>query len=186
MLVTISLTVFFPPANPPFPVCDDFEPSGEQIRHDCPAGLHRLLLHHPQGEAQRDHAAQHRAEPRRLLQLDAQARRIPKIITCAFLAHRQEERSAVYKAGIASEWALAYSTGERACICAIAHFVFVQMTRCICAIRWPLCVHMRVLQIHFYAHFARPHVLTQWQLYLTPRPKTPCELWKFWPSLKIY
>ena len=63
----------FPPANPTFPVSDDFEPSGEQIRHDRPAGLHRLLLHHPQGEAQRDHAAQHRAEPRRLLQLDAQA-----------------------------------------------------------------------------------------------------------------
>ena len=78
MLVTICLTVFFPPANPPFPVSDDFEPPGEQIGDDRPAGLHRLLLHHTQGEAQRDHAAQHRPEPRRLLKLDAQEHMIPK------------------------------------------------------------------------------------------------------------
>lgn len=47
MLVTIFLTVFFSPANPTFPVSDDFEPSGEQIRDHRPEGLHRLLLYHP-------------------------------------------------------------------------------------------------------------------------------------------
>ena len=33
-------------------------------------------------------------------------------------------------------------------------FVFVQLCKCIYVIRWPLCVHMCVLQTHFYAHFA--------------------------------
>ena len=61
-----------PPGNPPLPVGDHLEPLyAEQVGDHRSEGLHRLLLHHAQGEAQRDHPAQHGAEPGRLLQLGA-------------------------------------------------------------------------------------------------------------------
>ena len=115
----------------------------------------------------------------------------PKKITCVHFLRidiLQVERS-LYKAGIASEWALAYSTGEHACICTIAHLdlcncpdVFVQSgDHYVCT-----CACFKYISMHT----LHTHVLTQWQLYLTPRPKPPktypCALWKFWPSLKIY
>ena len=160
MLVTISLTVFFPPANPPFPVCDDFEPSGEQIRHDRPAGLHRLLLHHPQGEAQRDHAAQHRAEPRRLLQLDAQAsKRDPKknhmCISCASTSGAKRRVQSRYcqrvSLGLQHWRARMYLCNCTLCICANAHSylckcpdVFVQSgDRCVCT-----CACFKYISMH--------------------------------------
>ena len=116
----------------------------------------------------------------------------PKIITSrAFLVHRhvlQVERS-LYKAGIASEWALAYSTGERACICAIAHSylckcpdVFVQSgDRCVCT-----CACFKYISLHtLHGRMCSHSDSCTWPL--GQKPQTyPCELWKFWPSLKIY
>ena len=142
MLVTISLTVFLPPANPPFPVCDDFEPSGEQIGHDRPAGLHRLLLHHPQGEAQRDHAAQHRAEPRRLLQLDAQAsKKDPKknhmCISCASTSGAKRRVQSRYcqrvSLGLQHWRARMYLCNCTLCICANVQMYLCNPVTAVCA-----------------------------------------------------
>ena len=66
----IAIKILPLPAHPSLPVCDYLQPLFEQVGDDRAARLHGLLLDHPQGEAQRDHAAHHRPEPRRLLQLD--------------------------------------------------------------------------------------------------------------------
>ena len=137
----------FSPANPPFPVSDDFEPPGEQIRDDRPAGLHRLLLHHPQGEAQRDHAAQHRAEPRRLLQLDAQeARRIPKkshvCISCASTYCKWSEACTKPVLPASEPWPTALESTR----------VFVQLHIWICAIvQMYLCNPVTTVCAHVHA-----------------------------------
>ena len=124
----------------------------------------------------------------------------------------------VYKAGIASKWASAYSTGERTylcncanvlvqsykCICAIVKMnlcnctnVFVQWHKCICAIvlfqlcrvicatQWPLFEHMCLLALSTCSSSLSSARCT-WPFAPQPLNLPLCELWKFWPSLKIY
>ena len=158
------LNTLSPPANPPFPISDDLEPPGEQVRDDRPAGLHRLLLHHPQGEAQRDHAAQHRAEPWRLLQLESMKDpKNEKMCSSCTSTYWEWSKACTKPVLPASEpWPTAL-----VCI-----FIFVQLCRYICAIQLSLCVHMCVF---IFAYFALSCVRTV-PAVPDPSAKTPQNL----------
>ena len=120
------LNSLFSPAHPPFPVSDDLEPPGEQIGDDRPAGLHRLLLHHPQGEAQRDHAAHHRPEPRRLLQLDNAQKEAQERKHMSSRSKYCKWRNACVQSWYCQRVSLGLQHWR-------AH-IFVQLCKCICAV----------------------------------------------------